>query len=156
MNELYKLLKEHNLKIATAESCTGGMIASKITEISGISEFFETGVVTYSNEAKQKLLDVKLDTLTSFGAVSEPTAAEMSKGLLLMSGADIAISVTGIAGPTGGTQEKPVGLVYIGISGKFGTFVYKNVFTGNRNQVRNSAVDAAIKHAKDYVLKFYC
>lgn len=155
MDKLINLLKKYNLTISTAESCTGGLVASAITEISGSSEFFGMGVVTYANEAKMKLLGVKSDTLTAYGAVSEQTAKEMAEGILSLSKSDISISVTGIAGPTGGTPEKPVGLVYIGISGKFGTNSYENYFSGNRSQVRTQTVEKAFKLASDYIEKFY-
>ena len=155
MENMINLLKKYNLTVSTAESCTGGLIASAITEISGSSTFFGMGVVTYANEAKMKLLGVKSDTLTAYGAVSEQTAKEMAEGILSLSKSDVSISVTGIAGPTGGTPEKPVGLVYIGISGKFGTFAYENHFDGNRSQVRAQTVEKAFKLAAEYISKFY-
>ena len=155
MENMINLLKKYNLTVSTAESCTGGLIASAITEISGSSTFFGMGVVTYANEAKMKLLGVKSDTLTAYGAVSEQTAKEMTEGILSLSKSDVSISVTGIAGPTGGTPEKPVGLVYIGISGEFGTFSYENHFSGNRSQVRAQTVEKAFKLAAEYVSKFY-
>ena len=155
MENMINLLKKYNLTVSTAESCTGGLIASAITEISGSSTFFGMGVVTYANEAKMKLLGVKSDTLTAYGAVSEQTAKEMAEGILRLSESDVSISVTGIAGPTGGTPEKPVGLVYIGISGEFGTFSYENHFAGNRSQVRAQTVEKAFKLAAEYVSKFY-
>lgn len=110
-----KKLLEKNLTISSAESCTGGMFAAALTDISGISASFERGIVTYSNRAKQEELGVKAETLEKYGAVSEETAMEMAEGLKRISGSDICISVTGIAGPGGGTKEKPVGLVYIGL-----------------------------------------
>ena len=155
MENFINLLKKYNLTVSTAESCTGGLVASAITEISGSSAFFGMGVVTYANEAKMKLLGVKSDTLTAYGAVSEQTAKEMAEGILSLSDSDVSISVTGIAGPTGGTPEKPVGLVYIGISGEFGTFSYENHFSGNRSQVRAQTVEKAFKLAAEYVSKFY-
>ena len=155
MENMINLLKKYNLTVSTAESCTGGLIASAITEISGSSTFFGMGVVTYANEAKMKLLGVKSDTLTAYGAVSEQTAKEMAEGILRLSESDVSISVTGIAGPTGGTPEKPVGIVYIGISGEFGTFSYENHFAGNRSQVRAQTVEKAFKLAAEYVSKFY-
>ena len=113
---LVQELSSKGLKIATAESCTGGLISKRITEVSGSSEVFGYGACTYANEAKIKLLNVKPETLERFGAVSPQTAQEMAEGIRRLSGADIGISTTGIAGPTGGTDEKPVGLVYVGIS----------------------------------------
>lgn len=155
MENFINLLKKYNLTVSTAESCTGGLVASAITEISGSSAFFGMGVVTYANEAKMKLLGVKSDTLTAYGAVSEQTAKEMAEGILSLSDSDVSISVTGIAGPTGGTPEKPVGLVYIGISGKFGTFAYENYFSGSRSDVRSQTVEKAFKLAEEYISKFY-
>ncbi|MBE6824535.1 MAG: CinA family protein [Ruminococcaceae bacterium] len=111
-------LNKKGLKIATAESCTGGMISSLITDISGSSSVFDCGVCTYANHIKHKLLGVKEETLSTYGAVSEKTAMEMARGVRLLSNANIGISTTGIAGPMGGSQYKPVGLVYIGISTK--------------------------------------
>lgn len=155
MENFINLLKKYNLTVSTAESCTGGLVASAITEITGSSAFFGMGVVTYANEAKMKLLGVKSDTLTAYGAVSEQTAKEMAEGILSLSDSDVSISVTGIAGPTGGTPEKPVGLVYIGISGKFGTFAYENHFSGSRSDVRSQTVEKAFKLAEEYISKFY-
>lgn len=114
-NAAVKLLREKGLKAATAESCTGGMVSQRITEIPGSSEVFDCGLCTYSNEMKEKLLGVSGETLAEFGAVSKETAAEMAKGVRKVSGADIGVSVTGIAGPDGGTAEKPVGLVYVAV-----------------------------------------
>ena len=116
-NIVVELLIKNKLKLATAESCTGGLIAQKITSVAGASACFDCGVVTYSNEQKQKLLGVSAETLEKFGAVSQQTALEMCKGVKALSNADFGISVTGIAGPGGGTPEKPVGTVWIGICG---------------------------------------
>ena len=113
-----KLLLEKHITISCAESCTGGLFAAALTDIPGISEVFERGIVTYSNRAKMKELGVKAETLDKFGAVSPETACEMASGLAEKTGSDLCISVTGIAGPGGGTAEKPVGLAYIGISYK--------------------------------------
>ena len=139
-----ELLIKNNLKISTAESCTGGMIASRLVSISGISDVFLEGAVTYSNEAKVRTLKVKEETLKSFGAVSEETAREMAEGMAKRTGSDIAVVTTGIAGPGGGTEEKPVGLVYIGLYYKGEVFVYKNVFNGNRQEVRTKATVRAL------------
>lgn len=139
-----ELLIKNNLKISTAESCTGGMIASRLVSISGISDVFLEGAVTYSNEAKVRTLKVKEETLKSFGAVSEETAREMAEGMAKRTGSDIAVVTTGIAGPGGGTEEKPVGLVYIGLYYKGEVFVYKNVFNGNRQTVRTKATVRAL------------
>lgn len=156
MDKLFDFLKLNNLTISTAESCTGGLIASAITDVSGASSFFGTGVVTYSNDAKMKLIGVKKETLDAYGAVSEQTAFEMAEGVLKLADADVSVAVTGIAGPTGGTSEKPVGLVYIGVSGKYGTFTYKNNFFGNRDEVRKQTVERAFEIVYDYLNEFFC
>ncbi len=151
--KLYEALKSKNMTVATAESCTGGMIGAALTSVSGVSECYGFGVVTYANEAKEKLLGVSHATLESVGAVSPETAREMAQGALKMSGADIAISVTGIAGPLGGTKEKPVGLVYIGIARKDGEYaVYKNNFSGGREEVRTQTVIKALNLATDTIV----
>ncbi len=124
------LLKERGLTLSTAESCTGGLISAEITSVSGSSDVFGFGVCTYANEAKMKLLGVREETLATVGAVSEETAVQMAEGARRLSGADIAVSVTGIAGPTGGTPDKPVGTVYIGFSSEKRTFAKRYLFTG--------------------------
>lgn len=144
--ELYDILKEKNMTVATAESCTGGMIGAALTATPGMSECYGYGVVSYANEAKEQLLGVKRETLRKYGAVSEQTACEMAKGILELSKADVGISVTGIAGPGGGTKEKPVGLVYIGFTDKNGTCIaYRNIFDGDRDSVREQTVNKALK-----------
>ncbi len=146
--KLYEALEENNLKVATAESCTGGMIGAALTSVSGVSSYYGFGVVTYANEAKEKLLGVSHATLEAVGAVSPETACEMAQGALKLSDADIAISVTGIAGPHGGTVEKPVGLVYIGIARKgVEPVAYKNNFSGGREEVRTQTVIKALELA---------
>jgi len=112
---LLKLLKKHKLTLSLAESCTGGLIAKAITDIPGSSEIFKYGVVSYSNESKQKILKVKKNTLKRYGAVSEQTAREMAEGVQKILSTNISAAVTGIAGPGGGMPDKPVGTVYIGI-----------------------------------------
>ena len=131
-----ELLVKKGIKIATAESCTGGMVAEKLINYAGISESFLEGAVTYSNEAKMKRLGVKKETLDKYGAVSKETAKEMAEGIAKVAGADLGVSTTGIAGPGGGTAEKPVGLVYIGVYYKGNCLVKEFNFTGNRNRVR--------------------
>lgn len=133
-----------NMIISTAESCTGGMLASTIINVSGSSSVFKEGLVTYSNEAKTKYLNVKPETLNSYGAVSKEVAHEMAVGLSKMTDSDISVSVTGIAGPTGGSTEKPLGLTYFGISHKGITKTYKKVFNGNRKMVRTRATIFAL------------
>lgn len=139
-----KLLIEKELTIATAESCTGGLLAGRLINYPGISKVFLNGVVTYSNEAKQKLLKVKTETLKHFGAVSEETAMEMARGVAELSHTDIGISTTGVAGPTGGTADKPVGLVYVGLYIKGEVKVKRLDLWGNRNKIRERAVINAL------------
>ncbi len=145
-------LCQKGMHVSTAESCTGGMIAERITSVPGASECFDRGVVTYSNDEKQKLLGVSGDTLKKYGAVSEQTALEMCKGAKEFSGADVAISVTGIAGPGGGSEEKPVGLVYIGICADGVHRAYKFNFTGSRDVVRERTCLNALDLVRRYAL----
>ena len=150
---LGKILVEKKLKIATAESCTGGMIASKLISYPGISEVFLEGAVTYSNEAKIRTLKVKDETLAKYGAVSEETAREMAVGIANRAGADISVVTTGIAGPGGGTEEKPVGLVYIGLYYKGSVEAYRYVFNGDRDKVRSRATITALDIVRRAILK---
>jgi nicotinamide-nucleotide amidase len=133
-------------KVATAESCTGGLVAGAITDVSGSSEWFDRGFVTYSNEAKVQLLGVRPETLTAFGAVSEEAVREMVAGALAQSRADVAVAVTGIAGPTGGSPQKPVGLVWLAWAARErSVLVVRHHFPGDRAAVRNAAVVAALE-----------
>ena len=134
--KVVQMVTDLGMNISTAESCTGGMIASRLVDVPGVSSVLKEGVVTYSNEAKIKRLGVKKETLEKYGAVSEETVREMVLGL----DSDIAIATTGIAGPDGGTQEKPVGLVYIGIRVKDKVYVERKIFNGSRNKVRERAM----------------
>lgn len=146
VEELSLLLAQKNMRLVTAESCTGGMIAAAMTDRSGSSAIFDRGFITYSNQSKSDLLGVNVQTLEIFGAVSESTAKEMAEGALRNSQAEIAVSVTGIAGPTGGTDEKPVGLVYIGIAIKDkSAHVTKNLFEGDRTTIRQATVEKALE-----------
>ena len=139
------LLKKNNSTLAVAESCTGGLIANRITNVPGSSEVFLEGLTTYSNESKVKRLGVSEETLRRYGAVSSETAEEMVRGILSGSRAQIGIGVTGIAGPGGGTADKPVGLVYIGIGSKTGGVkVEKYNFHGSREQIKHSVANAAL------------
>ncbi len=143
-----ELLKSKKLKLATAESCTGGLISKRITDVSGSSEVFEGGVVCYSNRFKGNVLGVSPETLKKYGAVSRETAREMVKGVLSLTKADIAVAVTGIAGPSSDDTNKPVGLVYIAVSDGKSTIVKKllNNFTGDvREQNRNISADTALE-----------
>ncbi|MFC1726820.1 competence/damage-inducible protein A [candidate division KSB1 bacterium] len=144
VENLGKMLSSRGLMVATAESCTAGMIAKMMTDVPGSSKYFERGVVTYSNESKMELLGVKEKTLIDFGAVSEQTAGEMAEGIKKKSRADICIAVTGIAGPDGGTAEKHVGTVFIGLCDEFGTIVKKYKFGGQRDQIRKRAALEAL------------
>jgi nicotinamide-nucleotide amidase len=138
-------LKKQHLIMATAESCTGGLFAHLLTNISGSSSYFDRGVVTYSNKAKTELLGVPKDLLQRYGAVSEQTAEAMASGIRERAAVDIGIATTGIAGPTGGTKEKPVGLVYIGISTKKKVIVKRFLFSGDRLANKESTCNAALE-----------
>lgn len=136
------MLKEHHLKVATAESCTGGLIAKRITDVPGASEVFECGIISYANGIKHKVLGVSEDDLNKYGAVSEPVAKQMAQGALKVSGADIAVSVTGIAGPDSDSTGKPVGLVYIGLADKENVWV-REIRTSRRDRSYNRYVSAS-------------
>ena len=144
-------LIKKKLTLATAESCTGGLLAHYLTSISGSSEYFIQGIVSYSNHAKEDLLKVKHTTLDKYGAVSEQTAHEMAKGVQTQAQVDIGISTTGIAGPTGGTSEKPVGLVFIGIATQAGVQVHRFQFTGNRLENKQYTCYEALKMIQIYL-----
>lgn len=150
---LLRILKETGKKIVTAESCTGGLIGEMLTAVPGSSEGYLGGVVTYSNQLKMRLCDVSEETLAEYGAVSKGTACEMAEGVRKNLGGDIGISVTGIAGPGGGTEEKPVGLVYIGVSTREKTDAYRFHFVGNRDKIRQlsakNALHLALKTLKN-------
>lgn len=147
-----QLLEGIDCTVATAESCTGGLLSGAITSVSGASDIFGYGACTYANEAKMKLLSVKAETLEEYGAVSTQTAREMADGIRKLSGADYGVSTTGIAGPTGGTADKPVGTVCIGISSEKGTYAQRFVFDGEmfretgdkRTAIRLEAVYTAL------------
>lgn len=146
-------LVSRKLTIATAESCTGGMIASRLINYPGISEAFLEGAVTYSNEAKMRTLKVKEETLKEHGAVSAETAMEMALGIANRAGSDISVVTTGIAGPGGGTKEKPVGLVYIGLYYKGEVKAYRHVFNGDRGEVRRKATVEALDKVRRSILQ---
>lgn len=134
-----------------AESCTGGLIAAAMTDMAGSSEYFLGGAVTYSNEAKTRLLGVREETLAAHGAVSEQTVREMALGVVPLFGADYSVAVTGIAGPGGATETKPVGLVYIAVSDGSRAVVTRNEFQGGRQQVRDNTVKEACALLKDFI-----
>ncbi len=143
---LLELCRRKQLRIATAESCTGGLVAATLTEIPGSSDVVERGFVTYSNEAKQAMLGVPEATLRRFGAVSRETAEAMAAGALKNSPAELAVSVSGIAGPGGGSPDKPVGLVYFAAASKRGGLIHREQRFGNigRSQVRHASVIEAL------------
>ena len=136
-------LSTQNLKVTCAESCTGGLLAANLTRLPGSSAWFDMGFVTYSNEAKQQMLNVNPTTLAHYGAVSEEVVREMALGALIASKADYALSISGIAGPGGGSEEKPVGLVWFGVASKKRIWAEFKVFNGDRDQVRAQAVQHA-------------
>jgi nicotinamide-nucleotide amidase len=139
------LLEAHGWRVSTAESCTGGLVAGAITDIAGSSAWFDRGFVTYSNAAKTEMLGVRVETLATYGAVSEPTAREMVAGALERSASDIAVAVTGIAGPSGGTPAKPVGLVCFAWARRGGAVrSLTERFPGDRAAVREASVVAAL------------
>ena len=139
-----RALTQKGLTVSTAESCTGGLVAAKLVNYPGISAALHEAHVTYANEAKVKYCGVKRETLERFGAVSEQTAREMAQGLRERSGADIAAATTGIAGPGGGTKEKPVGLVYVACADQNGVKVERLQLTGSRERIRNLAALRAL------------
>ena len=152
-DEVAKILVDNNLTIAVAESCTGGMVAADLINYPGISSVFMEGCVTYSNEAKMMTLNVKKETLNTVGAVSEQCAKEMSEGVAARHNTNIGLSTTGIAGPEGGNEDKPVGLVYMGITINNKTIVKKYIFNGNRQQIRSRAFKTLLNDLRLELLK---
>ena len=146
--EVVKMLKAAKMTVTTVESCTGGLLSGTLVDVVGVSDVFNQAFVTYANEAKHSLVGVNQETLDSYGAVSEETAREMAEGGAKAAKADACLSVTGIAGPDGGTAEKPVGLVYIGCHVNGSTVVERNIFSGTRREVREQSVLAALKLLK--------
>ena len=149
------LLLANHLTVTTAESCTGGLLSARLTSVPGVSEVFKSGQVTYSNKAKHKLLGVKKPSLDKYGAVSENVAKEMAKGAAAASKADVAVAITGIAGPDGGSSAKPVGLVYIACNVCGKTKVKSYHFSGNRSTVRENSVVAALTLMRQCILEYY-
>lgn len=148
-----KLLLKRGLQLATAESCTGGLISHLITNVAGSSAYFLGGVVSYANEAKERLLGVNPGTLEMHGAVSAETAREMARGIRLALAADIGISVTGIAGPTGGTPEKPVGSVWIGLSTPDEEYARHYLWSGTRLAIKKQSAQAALNLLVEHLQK---
>ena len=153
VKKIVDTLKARGEVFCTAESCTGGQISKTVTDLAGVSAVFFGGVVSYANEIKEKLLGVRHKTLEKYGAVSEQTAAEMATGAVRALGADFSVAVTGIAGPDGGSEEKPVGLVYIACADKNGNVkVTKNLFSGDRKAVRDQTTNTALQMLADFVV----
>jgi nicotinamide-nucleotide amidase len=144
-------LRVRGLKLATAESCTGGMVSDRITNIPGSSDYYIGGVVAYAYEAKVALLNVSWDTLKKYGAVSRETVLEMARGARQALSSDIAVGVSGIAGPGGGLPNKPVGTTWLGLSTASGEWARVYCFGGDRNQNKASSADAALQFVMDYL-----
>jgi nicotinamide-nucleotide amidase len=147
------MLRERNLTIAVAESCTGGLVGNRITNVPGSSEYFLGGVIAYSNELKRTLLGVREETLIHHGAVSPEVAQEMARGIRERTGAAMGISTTGIAGPGGGTPVKPVGLVYIGLSTASETYAEQHLFSGEREFIKLRSSQAALNAVRLHLLR---
>jgi PncC family amidohydrolase len=153
------LLRKHDLKLVTAESCTGGLLSHRITNVSGSSDYYLGGIVSYSNQAKEHFLRVKHTTLLEFGAVSRETALEMALGVRMAFSmaasldSMVSLSITGIAGPSGGTAEKPVGTVWIGISSEQGEHAGHFLFSGSRLENKASSAQMALEMLHEYLLK---
>jgi len=148
---LGKALRQARVRIATAESCTGGLIANRITNVAGSSAYFQGGAVAYSNEAKASLLGVNDSSLEWHGAVSEVVAREMAQGAKERLNAEYAIACTGIAGPGGGTLDKPVGLVFIGIAAPYGVRVHRYRFAGDRMEIKRQTAETAMQLALEAI-----
>ncbi len=151
MQRLADLLTERDVMVATAESCTGGLIGDTLTSVPGSSTYYEGGVISYSNALKQRFLNVAAETLMRHGAVSEQTAREMAIGIRNAADVDVGLATTGIAGPGGGTPGKPVGLVYIGFASDNGVTVQKHVFDGSRQENKQATVRMALQMLYDHV-----
>ena len=152
--EVYSLLKKYNLTLTTAESATGGMIAAQLVNVAGISEFFTEGYVTYSNSAKVKMIGVDADLIEKYGVVSSEVAKNMAISVARTAVADTALSVTGVAGPDGGTEHCPVGTVYIGCYCKGAVITEHHVFTGDRQNVRVQAANRALELLSECILDY--
>lgn len=146
LEDFHKVALETGITIGTAESCTGGLVGKMLTDLGGSSGYYQGGVISYANAVKEQVLGVSSETLATYGAVSEETAKEMVEGVFRVLRTDYAIATTGIAGPGGGSQEKPVGLVYIGIGTPRRITVYKEIFIGDRTSIRKSVAERAIQY----------
>lgn len=151
LEQLAAALLARKQTLATAESCTGGLVGAALTALPGSSAWYRGGVVAYANELKIHLLGVPPDILAAHGAVSLETARAMAAGARAATGADFAVSITGIAGPSGGTPEKPVGLVFIGVAAPHGTATFKHHFSGSRADIRQAATETALRHLLEAV-----
>ena len=149
--EVGELLRQQGLRLAVAESCTGGLVGHRVTNIPGSSDYFLGGIISYANEAKEGLLGVRHETLEKYGAVSEETVREMAAGVRKRLGTSLGIAITGIAGPGGGTAEKPAGLVWIGLSAPDGEQARRFLFAGDRLAVKSQAAQAALQLLVDYL-----
>ena len=149
------LLTGNELTVSTIESCTGGLLAGRLVSVPGVSDTFKSGLITYSNKSKRKLAGVKKSTLDKYGAVSEQTASEMAKGVAALTKSDVSVATTGIAGPDGGTADKPVGLVYIACSVCGNVTVKECHFNGNRQKIRDNAVTSALNLMRRCILEYY-
>ena len=150
--EVGNLLRQKGLTLGVVESATGGLISHWITNVPGSSDYYQGSITAYSNKTKIKVIGVKEETLDEYGAVSHQVAEEMAQGGRKTLAADICLADTGIAGPSGATREKPVGLFYIGLSNPSGTFSRKHVFPGNREQNKRDAAEAALSWLKEYLI----
>ena len=146
LEDFHKVALEAGITIGTAESCTGGLVGKTLTDLGGSSGYYQGGIISYANAVKEQVLGVSSETLATYGAVSEETAKEMVEGVFRVLRTDYAIATTGIAGPGGGSTEKPVGLVYIGIGTPRGITVHKEIFIGDRTSIRNSVAERAIQY----------
>ena len=146
-----EMLRARGLKLATAESCTGGLLAKRLTDTGGASDFFENGFITYANSAKEEFLGVSSETIETYGAVSEQTAREMAMGALHATAADLAVSITGIAGPTGGSESKPVGLVWTAVASREGVRTRSFIMPGDREEVRERAAQMGLALVYDFL-----
>jgi nicotinamide-nucleotide amidase len=140
-------------RLTTAESCTGGLIAHRVTNVSGSSNYFDRGFVTYSNEAKMEILKVPEDVLIAHGAVSEPCARAMAEGVKKVGGSEVGVSVTGIAGPSGGSPDKPVGTVFMAVSLPSGTMCQRFLFHGDRLRIKEQTAEAALQMLREALQK---
>ncbi|HJX04974.1 MAG TPA: CinA family protein [Thermoplasmata archaeon] len=153
--EVGRLLRSKDLTISVAESCTGGKVGDLLTDVSGSSDYFVGGVISYSNRAKSELLGVRENTLAAKGAVSDEVARQMASGVRKSLHANIGVGITGIAGPFGGTPKKPVGLVYIAVDSDKGTISARSMFKGSRTQVKKQSAERALNLVKRFVSKKY-